>query len=74
MRRATEWERGKVKWATTPSNDIWSSAKEWPTHVGGDEQRPLAPNTLHAMRVAIGNRGSVRDQATVPGVQTEMGR
>jgi hypothetical protein len=33
-RRVAERGRGKEKLATAPSDDVQSSAKEWPTHMG----------------------------------------
>jgi hypothetical protein len=60
-RQAAEWGRGKVKWAMAPSDDVRSSDKEWPTHVGGDDRRPSAPSALCMVSAATGNRGGTRD-------------
>jgi hypothetical protein len=54
--------------------DVRSSAKERPTHVGGDDWRPLAPSTLRAMSMATGNSCGAGDWETVPGGETETGR
>jgi hypothetical protein len=72
-RRAAERGKGKAKWVTAPSDDVRSSAKEWPTHVGGDDWWPLAPSALHTVSTATGNRGNALDRVTVLGGQTEMG-
>jgi hypothetical protein len=73
-RHAARRGRAKVKWATAPSDDVRSSAKEWPTHVGGDDRRPPAPSALHAVSEATGNRGGSWDRATLRGGQTKTGR
>jgi hypothetical protein len=52
---------------TAPSDDVRSSAKEWPTHVGDDDQRPPAPSALHVVSMATGNQGGARDRVTVLG-------
>jgi hypothetical protein len=57
-RRAAERGRGEAKWATAPSDDVWSSAKKLPTHVGSDDRQPPAPSTLQTVSVATGNRAA----------------
>jgi hypothetical protein len=65
--------KGKAKWVMAPLDDVRSSAKEWPTHMGGDDRWPPAPRALHAVSTTTGNRSGTRDQVTVLGGQTEMG-
>jgi hypothetical protein len=72
--RAAEQGRRKVKWVTTPSDDVRSIAQDWPTHVGGDDLWPLSPSALHMVSAATGSRGGARDRMTIPGGQTETGR
>jgi hypothetical protein len=54
--------------------DVRSSAKEGPTHVGGDDRQPPALSALRAVSVATRNRAGVRDRVTIPGSQTETDR
>jgi hypothetical protein len=61
-----------VKWVTAPTDDVRSSAKEWPTHVSGDDWWPPAPSALWGVRSATGNKGGTWDQAAVPGGETKM--
>jgi hypothetical protein len=73
-RHVAEQGRGKTRWVTAPSDDVRSSAKEWPTHVGGDDRRPPASSALRAVSAATRNRGGVLDRVIIPGGQMETGR
>jgi hypothetical protein len=52
---------------------VRSSGKGGQATWGGDDRWPPAPSALRALSAATRNRGGVRDRATVPGGQTEMG-
>jgi hypothetical protein len=71
---AERWE-GKSEVGDDFLGDVWSSDKGGgATHVVVDDRWPPAPSALRVVRTATGNRGGVRDRATVPSVQTETGR
>jgi hypothetical protein len=64
----TERGRRQSEMGDSSLGDVQSSGK------GGDDRRPPAPSALHVVSTTTGNRGSVRDQVTILGGQTEMGR
>jgi hypothetical protein len=73
-RSVVERGRGKSGVGDSFLSDIQSSAKEGPTHVGGDDRRSPAPSALRPVSVATENRGGMQDRATVPSGQMETGR
>jgi hypothetical protein len=63
-----------VQWVTASSVTSGAVVRWGQATWDGDDRRPPALSALHAVSAATGNRGGMRDRATVLGGQTEMGR